>query len=724
MNIFRHGPHFYDVHIFDLVPTSGADTLPIKGEVIFYAYPEKIYAEVKLHCLEEFKLSSATVKWYFDAKMYENYLIDEGVFNLSELPSSLQNNPPLTRKLGLTDNEAASFGLIFTIYEGSAGIGLIAGDESIEICQCFDLGEVGSETSWMRNASPKVFTLKKGTTKSLFFRIHTDTSGEFDQMKEEAEVELSPLTETDIVVASGAKFEGYNPKMGTYEISTKGGKAFSYHYNNPNSYEIASISIRNDERKRKIYLKHFDSLRGGSLEAAVVTDEEGYSLPILVQASKNFCGEHEEPLYDPGDTAYSESYFPLILRANEKIACRSYHAFQQWGAHPLKQVSSLQAWMPYYHMSVGVTETTCVVPFRFYPGHSGIWLADLRGVSGEMWTSQPQFDNVGGHRFCHYRIGEEEHFLRYLRSKFWLTSPNIAYWGMEYITEQNEARVKFHIFEAPQTDQTRCFITMRLEFHQELCILEPATNFFLVSIDTHTQKLRYETLGYLDQNGELIEQDTTGKGFLIQGVPLTDEFPFIGMYQVKPDSHQKGNNAILVRDFSGTMNGKSIENLAVSAYAFGDGNLRMGLTMANQRAYFKRGDYLEVSMMVMPYGKVGEGVEMILKERQRYGVDSPKLTVQTGKALCHYPSRILINKDQEAVFSIQGGYNTIPVLIEGFDDYRPPILEIKRGSIWRPAQMTTDSNEGHHIYLTEDNKYGFVFLIDTDGSVLDFRVRS
>lgn len=374
-------------------------------------------------------------------------------------------------------------------------------------------------------------------------------------------------------------------------------------------------------------------------------------------------------------------------------------------------------------MSVGCTETTCFVPFRFYPGHSGIWMADLRGVSGEMWKSQPQFDNVGGHRFFHYKIEEEEHFLRYLRSKFWLTSPNIAYWGMDYITEQNEARASFEIFEVPQTDQTRCFIRMRMEFDKELSISEPATNLFLVSIDTHTQKLRYETLGYLDEKGHFIEKDTEGKGFLLRGESLFREFPFIGMYRVKPDSNQKGNNAILIRDYRGTMDGKPIENLAVSAYAFGDGNLRIGLTLANQKASFKAGDYLELNIMVMPYGKVGEGPEAVFEERKRYGVNSPKLTVETGETLFHYPSRIRVTKDEEAVFTIEGGYNILPVLVEGFDDYHPPIFEIKRGNRWRPIQMTKDTNEGHHVYLTEDKKYGFVFLVDTDGSAIDFRVR-
>jgi hypothetical protein len=37
--------------------------------------------------------------------------------------------------------------------------------------------------------------------------------------------------------------------------------------------------------------------------------------------------------------------------------------------------------------------------------------------------------------------------------------------------------------------------------------------------------------------------------------------------------------------------------------------------------------------------------------------------------------------------------------------------------------MTAQGNEGHHSYLTPDNRFGFVFLVETDGSRIQFRVR-
>ena len=57
--------------------------------------------------------------------------------------------------------------------------------------------------------------------------------------------------------------------------------------------------------------------------------------------------------------------------------------------------------MDYFHMSTGVTETTCYVPFNF-AGLPGVSIADFRGFSQPFWGSQPQHDNVAGHSFLRY----------------------------------------------------------------------------------------------------------------------------------------------------------------------------------------------------------------------------------------------------------------------------------------------------------------------------------
>ena len=57
------------------------------------------------------------------------------------------------------------------------------------------------------------------------------------------------------------------------------------------------------------------------------------------------------------------------------------------------------------------------------------------------------------------------------------------------------------IFEPPQTDVTRCFMTMRVDFERPLRIERARENLRLISLDTSQQRLRYEQFGYTDSKG-------------------------------------------------------------------------------------------------------------------------------------------------------------------------------------------------------------------------------
>lgn len=731
LNIFRHGPHYYDARVYDLLPTSAAgDTLGVRGEVVFHAYPERLYMEVELHGTADVAIASAEAEWTLNGESYDRYLTNEGASDVSSQTAYQKARPEPHAVLGVAGRQGI-FGLILPDSAGTSELALVEDAGRLHLTQKLSLKKRAEKT---REGNARWST---GDSQSLHARLFVDDAGGFSNLRSARVLEANPLDGEAFDVKGDASFKGYNSRRGHYTVATRSGQSVSYFYEHPQYMAVAPLSITNDGRARKIYVKHEDALHAGRIEAGIVTDTAGFALPVLVQGSKNFSGEDEEPFYNPGDPAYNESYFPLILSPQEELELRSYHAFQNWGNHPLKQISSLQAWMPYYQMTVGVTETTCYVPFRFggaapdsvwtHPVESrpsGIWAADLRGVSGTQWEDQPQYDNVGGHRFFHYRTGGESHYLRYLRSRFVMTSPNLALWGMDYVTEEEEANVHFRVFEAPQQDQTRNFTTMRIDFEEPLRIENPAENLHLVSIDTRTQQLRYETVGYIGEDGELVERSTNDRGQLPQGAVLAKKAPLVGMYRVTPESNKHGNNALLVRDFEGTIGGTPVERLAVTVDTLGEEDLMLSLTLPGEEAVqFEPGDYLELDLMLTPYGKVGEGFEAPLTARRHYGLNPPRVNVTEGKRVEHFPSRVRVTPAATAAFSIEGGNSVIPVLVEGFRDYHPPRLEVKREGGWKKVEMTAQGNEGHHTYLTEDRRYGFVFLADTDGSEMQFRIR-
>ncbi len=142
-------------------------------------------------------------------------------------------------------------------------------------------------------------------------------------------------------------------------------------------------------------------------------DKDGHPMPLVVQVSKNFAGEKEEKFYNPRDTPFSETYFPLYLEPGERTTLTSLHLYQNWGRHMTKHWSSLGAWMDYFHSSTGVTETTCYVPFKF-AGIGGVSIADFRAMSQEtFWSGQPQHDNLAGHSFLSFYDGQNWQHAKY-----------------------------------------------------------------------------------------------------------------------------------------------------------------------------------------------------------------------------------------------------------------------------------------------------------------------
>ncbi len=721
INIFRHGPHYYDVHVFDLVPTSAAgDTLPIRGEWVWHAYPDRLFAEVRLHTTDVVEVAAAEVRWLLHPAAVCHRGGGTDGPTAARGPSGLELGEVAPGAwLGVAAPAGPAMALILATSEGTGGLALVREGDAPRLVQRF----AAAPARW-----------SKGGVQTLGCRVALHPGGDLAVFGPVAGLEAAPLGKDRFRVGPGGRFLGYDRLRGHYTIAPDGPRSFergeTFHfYDHPEDHDVLTLDICNDcndngALARAVYVKHLDR-RLGRVEAGVVTDQEGMALPVLVQGSKNFCGENEEPFYDPGDPSYAESYFPLVLAPGDRLRLRSYHARQHWGSHPLKQVSSLQAWMPYYQMSVGVTETTCYVPFRF-GGHAGIWIADLRGVSGEMWSSQPQFDNVGGHRFFHYRDAAGEHFLHYLRSRFQLISPNMCRWGMDYVTESGEATASMEIFEFPQTDQTRDFVRLRVDFQRELTIGRPAADLFLLSLDTRIQRLRYATLGFLDEAGGLAECPVRGGETLPAGIALHPEHPFIALYGCTPESGARGNNAMLVRHFSGRCDGRALTRLSLTTRALPDGHLLAGLSLPGEAYRFRAGDFLELEAMILPYGTVGDGPSVPLLERTRFGTAGPAAEASRGEILEVFPTRVRVDAQEEADFTLVGGYSTLAVLVEGFRDYAPPVLEVRRGAAWTPVDLTSGGSggkEGHHTYLTADLRYGFVFLMSTDGGELPVRVR-
>ena len=205
--------------------------------------------------------------------------------------------------------------------------------------------------------TPATTTLKSHDSYSIGHRIYTDEDHSFDELERQAYIERNPLTDIKIVNKSdNAKYVGYNSLVGCYTYTLDGTDFNKPYYQEPQKHYIVDSQIVGDDYDREIYIfAHTNNT--GCLECGAVLDEEGRLLPISVEVCKNFKGEYEETLFDPEDMHYGYSIFPITVSKNQTRQFKSINLYQNWGNFPLKQISSIQFFAPYYHLSTGVSES-------------------------------------------------------------------------------------------------------------------------------------------------------------------------------------------------------------------------------------------------------------------------------------------------------------------------------------------------------------------------------
>lgn len=682
INIYRRGPYYIETHWLDVTLTDDkGEVAPTKCEVVFYSYPEKTHVGVILHVTGAFTVRDAALVFDFDGDSCETLSSHCRMVKRSPGARTCALLCPAPKKVDNVTSEAAP--------------------DALRVCNYIyhrDNHE-GADASW-----------KEGDKPAAYFEIFPLPSG---KPSAALEAELRPLLSASISASQGRNL-GYDPIRGCYTMQTDNRGSFSYHfYKNPNDYEVAEFSIRNDNLPRKVYILHETRKHPGLVECGVVLDEDGRTLPITVQISKNFAGEKEEPFYNPNDTPFSETIFPLYLDKGESRKMTSLHLYQNWGNHPLKQFSSLGAWMDYYHMSTGVTETTCYVPFLF-AGLPGVSIADFRPMSQEMWTSQPQHDNVAGHSFLRYQDENGKwHYVEYTGTTFRSTGPNWADMSMSYLSDDGKAKVHIDVFELPQLDELRNFISMRIDFLGDISLRDGSISgsMRLLNIASWVQRMRYKNVAYGGPTGEAdvvsIRLDDT---LSVNAAPIPANNGWATVY---PD--KRGANAFIVRSFRGMIGGKPVSP-GVSLLGKKDGNTELFLVPIADAKEIKKGDYIHADIVLMPYGSEGADWKPAQKCVVDYGLKAPRVTkVTAGEKLSDFPTRIALDDSGRAEFSVTGGMDAIPIIITGAKDYSSLRLYSMDGDKKLIDHSQPGKTDGYQVFVDDDGKFGFVFLANTDG---------
>ncbi len=558
--------------------------------------------------------------------------------------------------------------------------------------------------------------IRQGTWITLYNRLYNDMSDNFEGLAAAAEIERSPLSAIEVTSTnSGCGFLGYDKIRGVYRFYQDGADFSTAYYLDKNGYKTATVKVTNDSAQNRNMYFCFNTV-AGALECAAVADGEGKSLlPIPIEVCKNFCGEFEDRFYDPSDAPYGDSYFPMVVKSGETVSFTEHHMYQNWGKYPLKQLSSIQFHVGYYHLSTGVSESNCIAPYFVY-GKDGWILPDFRGCSSTMWASQPQFNAVGITKLVsHYGTDGTYYKSEYTGSK--INSYGPTYADIEYSYEADDGSYEYTVrhMEFPHTDESRTYYTMDLTFKKNLTVAEVRRDFTLLMFNSHTTA--YHWLTFTDDGGNvtIVDLKLGGAAYNNEYVKLQKGSFWYTWNNITEPAHENPlNYGVVVRDYDVKVGGKAFKGNFLLKNCC-DGTYNSGyLTLDLGKTTFKKGDHIRISFVLIPWGNLDWESHENMDRLYEDCVTSPLVvTAEKGNVSDEKWLPRLSCVQEEAVFTVSGGRGNTPVRVDGFTSPDKPSIYIKDGDGWKAYDNSVvTAYDGYMIHFNEDGTYGFSFVFD------------
>lgn len=569
-------------------------------------------------------------------------------------------------------------------------------------------------------------THRAGTDSVFGHRIYYSAAHTFDGAAREAYIERNPLTAQVEKINSHSHFSAlaYDPIRGSYQFKVSGLEFSEAYYSRPNDYFGGTVTFEGDGRYDRTLYMQINS-NSGRVEGSAILDDRKLLVPLPAQVSKNFVGEVEEPYYDPKDTAYSHTYYPIVVRKEARLTHTVLNLYQNWGANKLKQVSSISFIVPYYHLSTGVTESNCISPFYIH-GRDGLVLPDFRGPSGIMWPTQPQFNSVGNLRFLSYKQKDGKPVLSEYTGSRVLSSGN-AYADVEYRYRSDCSSIEYTLrhMEFPQDDENRTYYTMEIVFHRDLTVTDVRNNLTLFSFDGRNQF--YRSLRYTKEDGSLSElRYDIGREQEAEILRLSRETPSFRFFDYDKDENGKdnddrGNFAFLMKSCSVTLGGKAWDgNLVLRASTFRSEGLMLNLAELSLDlgdTDFQAGDRITLSFILLPFGTEKQENDDNAEKVYEDSIANP-WRIKSAAVGTVVPENTylptLFCADNTAEFTVTGGRNANVVRIDGFTELGIPRLQKKEGDGWTDVDFAVEGYDGYQVNYTFDGNYSYSFVLYTE----------
>lgn len=576
---------------------------------------------------------------------------------------------------------------------------------------------------------------KTGTNNANDFyigqRIYTDSTHDFSKFLNEAEAERNPLTSANIKVHSdnstGASFAGYDTLRGKYVFNLTGTNFSAAYYQNPNKQYKVSFTVTGDTLDRKMYFSSYTT--SGGLECAVLLDGQQMLLPIPIEVCKNFVGDGESNIYNLDEPSYGEAYFPMVLKANEEKSYTIVNLYQNWGQYPLKQISSIQYFYPYYHLSTGVTESNCIVPFA----DIGPGLPDHRAMSAPLWKDQPQHTLGGYHYFLQYTDADGNYSAtQNIGNSITSHGPTYAEIDMQYLSDDGRIMVTYTHMEMPQTDENRTYYIMEYEVLEDISFADFKKDFSFYSVRQNGTGSTYKKVGYLNESNQSVVVDAMSAGQEASYI-LGDKCPYFDFFYVPQYTNANGyvNLSFLIYDHSIIIGGQESD----ASFIVTNKNERLYLSLNLENVTLKRGDKITINAILMPWGSQesvydgsnGKAPDQNVRDvRENTLLDPLKATAVNNCTVMEsvYLPKLRTTNGKSAEFTLSGGENNVVTRIYGFDMLTVPIIEEKINGEWVLCTLNsnipdklanTNAYDGYMAHYDGDGTFSYSFVTTLTG---------
>lgn len=652
--------------------------------------------------------------------------------------------------------DAGIFGYILPAYAGGGSLEVTLKDGVYTIIHT-KIPEGG-------NLTPSALKTENADDFYMGHRIYNDETHSFDSFLHEAEIERHPLTSENITVDEGyddSAFAGYDPLRGSYVFTLSGGSFNKCYYVYPNRQYRVNFTVNGDDKNRDMFfMTHM--MNNGGLECAALLGNGDLLLPIPIEVCKNFNGDGENTIFNLDDRQYSETYFPMSLKAGEEREYTIVHAYQNWGIFPLKQISSIQYYTPFYHLSTGVTETNCIVPFS----EAGPTLPDHRAMSAPFWPTQPQHTSGGGHVFLHF-VNEEGKTVISNTTYATIDSygPTYADINLGFISADNRIKAEYTHMEMPQTDENRTYYELSYTFLEDVSFTDFADQFKFYRCTDNNSTGWYKRIGYLDENNESRVVDSQHEDNTKVRYILGDNCPYFSFFDMEDTAPDSGtaygyvNVSFMIKDYEVILGGEKITPRFVITN-YGD-FIQLSLDLGE--VTFKQGDTISINAIIMPWGSqlLDDGIvdeaagnfeyDMVVDEATgELYMDKNVRDVRANSLLDPFKAEPMDNctllestflpklkttDGKSASFTLSGGSNNVTVRVYGFEKLTAPSFEEYIDGRWRPYKISSASNrddkgygyfyDGYMVHYDSDGTYSYSFVVNMDGGEpRSFRIKA